>query len=667
MSLLPKSKEEFSQKEYWDTFFKKRGSKAFEWYGEYPDLSSDLHKYIKTQDNVLISGCGNSTLGRDLYDIGFRNITNIDISEVVIRQMSQNTRERDDLKYIQMDALSMSFDNAQFSVVVDKGTLDALMPNDRADTLSKVNQYFTEIQRVLKSGGRYICISLLQEHILKSILNYFPKNNWMFRATRCFEVEKRALENGENSMPVFFVVCTKFTALPRKVLELNLGSLDKMQRFENEQDIILHISSVQQAAFVCSGLKRSSIANENEVVLDLFEPCETKPRFTVHVVDIVPQHKNSQYAAFIVPQGREVEWLFSTKAGRKHLVTMTNHNRLAIITLHRGQKYESFEAVQKELTETVCNLAPSSLNNKKILFLSLGSDVGQRVIKFEGHSEYSGDYIIEDVKVDNGEKFRRLFYKNSQLVIQSEAMLRTVKSRKGITKEIVDLTYLTCNHHIYMSVAAHVACRDKKKSTVVVVGLGGGGLCSFMHKFLPKTNIIAVDIDKDMLKIATDWFAFQQNDKVTTKIQDGLLYLKETSEKGEKFDCILFDVDSKDSSVGMSCPPKQFLENDALSNVAKIIADTGLFVLNAVLRDQSVRPSVLNNLKSHFETVVSYKLEEDLNEIFICCNSKIYMDHLKDSCTQINNFFKKNNSKSNNVDIDMFMQSLVMQSLSLKT
>lgn len=132
--------------------------------------------------------------------------------------MSQNTREREHLKYIQMDALSMTFDNAQFSVVVDKGTLDALMPNDRADTLSKINQYFTEIQRVLKSGGRYICISLLQEHILRAILNYFPNNNWMFRATRCFEVEKRAIENGENSMPVFFVVCTKFTALPRKVI-----------------------------------------------------------------------------------------------------------------------------------------------------------------------------------------------------------------------------------------------------------------------------------------------------------------------------------------------------------------------------------------------------------------------------------------------------------------
>lgn len=32
MNLLPKSHEEFSKADYWNTFFKKRGKKAFEWY-----------------------------------------------------------------------------------------------------------------------------------------------------------------------------------------------------------------------------------------------------------------------------------------------------------------------------------------------------------------------------------------------------------------------------------------------------------------------------------------------------------------------------------------------------------------------------------------------------------------------------------------------------------
>lgn len=42
MNLLPKSKEQFSQKEYWDAFFNKRGNKAFEWYEI---------EYLKTKKN----------------------------------------------------------------------------------------------------------------------------------------------------------------------------------------------------------------------------------------------------------------------------------------------------------------------------------------------------------------------------------------------------------------------------------------------------------------------------------------------------------------------------------------------------------------------------------------------------------------------------------------
>lgn len=32
MNILPKTHEEFSQVEYWNTFFKKRGKRNFEWY-----------------------------------------------------------------------------------------------------------------------------------------------------------------------------------------------------------------------------------------------------------------------------------------------------------------------------------------------------------------------------------------------------------------------------------------------------------------------------------------------------------------------------------------------------------------------------------------------------------------------------------------------------------
>ena len=231
-------------------------------------------------------------------------ITNIDISQVVIRQMlSQTEKERPNLKYLQMDALDMSFNDESFTVVVDKGTLDALMPDSTPETLTKIETYFTEVQRVLKLAGRYICVTLLQEHILQALLDYFPNNNWMFRVVRCFEAENKAIENGENTMPVFVVICTKFKALPRRILEVNFSTGDKMQRFETTEDVMVHVANVQRAAFVCSSIKRTTI-QEDEISLDLYKGEISKPRFTVYVVDIKPEASNAQYAAFIVPQGR---------------------------------------------------------------------------------------------------------------------------------------------------------------------------------------------------------------------------------------------------------------------------------------------------------------------------------------------------------------------------
>lgn len=56
--------------------------------------------------------------------------------------------------------------------------------------------------------------------------------------------------------------------------------------------------------------------------------------------------------------------MFSTSKGRKHLAKTTKYNRLAIITLHRGQEYECLESIQKELHQSVCELAPAGVTGK---------------------------------------------------------------------------------------------------------------------------------------------------------------------------------------------------------------------------------------------------------------------------------------------------------------
>ena len=50
MDLLPKSSSDFSQLDYWNKFFKSRGTKAFEWF-DYPTLSdrinNNAYSYLK--------------------------------------------------------------------------------------------------------------------------------------------------------------------------------------------------------------------------------------------------------------------------------------------------------------------------------------------------------------------------------------------------------------------------------------------------------------------------------------------------------------------------------------------------------------------------------------------------------------------------------------------
>merc|ERR1712061_930578 len=98
-------------------------------------------------DHVLHIGCGNSTISADLYDVGYKNQKNIDLSDTVIRQMLHlHQTQRPDLSFEKMDATSMSFEDDTFNVVIDKGTLDAMMPDESTEVVANVHRLFSEIE-----------------------------------------------------------------------------------------------------------------------------------------------------------------------------------------------------------------------------------------------------------------------------------------------------------------------------------------------------------------------------------------------------------------------------------------------------------------------------------------------------------------------------------------
>ncbi len=80
---------------------------------------------------ILELGCGNSAFTERMYDDGYRNITGIDISASAVAQMqTRNASSRKELAFAVMDVKELKFPSASLDLVVDKGTLDAVLCGD---------------------------------------------------------------------------------------------------------------------------------------------------------------------------------------------------------------------------------------------------------------------------------------------------------------------------------------------------------------------------------------------------------------------------------------------------------------------------------------------------------------------------------------------------------
>ena len=56
----------------------------FDWLENFESMNKVIAEFIKPEHKILMIGCGNARLSEDLYDAGYENIWNTDISSVVI-------------------------------------------------------------------------------------------------------------------------------------------------------------------------------------------------------------------------------------------------------------------------------------------------------------------------------------------------------------------------------------------------------------------------------------------------------------------------------------------------------------------------------------------------------------------------------------------------------
>ncbi|PAV84770.1 hypothetical protein WR25_14628 [Diploscapter pachys] len=489
--LLPKKAAEFSDPAYWKQFFAARKT-PFEWYGDFDSLGSTLEKYLKIGDNILQIGCGNSQLAGQLHDSGYRNVVSIDVDEKVITEQSRLNKPRQTLVFKRGDATNLDEPDASHSVVLDKGTLDALLPPEASEEQKHaVKSMFEHVQRVLQPNGRYIIVTLAQPHIVEFWVDHFSKSNQYL--LRAHKVVNRA---SGFPMPVFLLIATKFRAAMPMQLPIEFWTaLSSVTVRVNSKPELMDLLFAEQELAQFIHLCASPLAREVFISVGC-EDAEKGPRYQIFLLDDPKCKKIVSFKTFVVPVGRDGDWMYATEKGRRMLRRELNVDRLAVVHLSRHHTFKDFTSVKDEVGGFIAKLDPRSFEDNAIIeFLSIGGVDAKRALA-DGESELNGKWSVEEVHI-NGYDLRRLVFLGAQNLVQSEAFL--TQGKKG--RIIVSLDELSCDHHYHMMAGLHLiptnpfAKPDQAPLRLAVYGLGGGLLAAFLIRHLPKSVLLAIELD----------------------------------------------------------------------------------------------------------------------------------------------------------------------------
>ena len=195
-------------------------------------------------------------------------------------------------------------------------------------------------------------------------------------------------------------------------------------------------------------------------------------------------------------------------------------------------------------------------------------------------------------------KFKSLFVCITALLLSSYSAANVVHKERSLYRNLLveetgDLRCLKFDEKTRQSSQSCMYISDPKKlvfnytklafsslllidnpKNVLIIGLGGGTLSNMIHELYPKAHIENVEIDPSVIKVARDYFNFIETDNVTTKVQDGRIFIKRAALKKQQFDWIILDAFNGDYI------PEHLLTKEFFEEIKSVLAEGGIVVAN---------------------------------------------------------------------------------------
>jgi spermidine synthase len=204
---------------------------------------------------------------------------------------------------------------------------------------------------------------------------------------------------------------------------------------------------------------------------------------------------------------------------------------------------------------------------------------------------------------------------NSIFVSENDAGYRILRFEQGGDRQTVvkpgDPDHLELPYARVIPIA--LALVDKPQR-VLIVGLGGGTIPSFLRKRIPQLSIDAVDIDPEVVAVAKSHFEFREDDKMRAYVDDGRHFIEQ---RDGVYDIIFLDAFAADN-IPYSLATREFLVS-----VKRALKPRGVVIGNVWGRGANpLYDSMVRTYRAVYDEVAIIDVREALNKIVIACPVK---------------------------------------------
>ncbi|KAA6390389.1 MAG: putative protein kinase domain protein [Streblomastix strix] len=283
----------YGNKDFWEQRYRDNDER-FEWYKSYAALRPILAKHLTPDSKILDLGCGSSRLAEDLYDDGFKNITAIDKSPVIIQRMKKANVGHPEIQWIEMDAIKLRLEKNSFDIVIDKGTTDTIFCGE--NSFRNIRRLLHNISDVLKPDGLLISISHRAPDKREKHFNNQIKYGWIMAVQKInTQDEKDKQEDDIEGLPEWFYVYT----MSKKEYAVEKNKNQGLNLVDNRADIQtqkIDSANVQIAEGIPDQPQVIQPEQESQQLSQNVDTQKEQPKEETQIEDPIDNQKNEQIA-----------------------------------------------------------------------------------------------------------------------------------------------------------------------------------------------------------------------------------------------------------------------------------------------------------------------------------------------------------------------------------